>query len=210
MGKVLVIFGSKSDAPVYKEIIKGLKKEGVEAELRISSAHRTPEELNEIISGNYSLIIAGAGLSAALPGVIASKTLKSVIGVPCHGSYEGLDALLSIMQMPSGIPVLSVGVGKVDVVVKNAVKVMKKQHTSVNIISEIPNEAVGKAKKIFEEFDIIIKESEAVDTESVNIEFVSLDEAIPEKEALVIYCPILLKDDDKAEAALNVLKHSEQ
>ena len=208
MPKILAVFGSKSDEPVYKEIIKGLKKEGVDAELRVSSAHRTPEELNEIVEGDYKLIIAGAGLSAALPGVIASKTIKPVIGVPCHGNYEGLDALLSIMQMPSGIPVLSVGVGQVGIAVKNAVKILKRQYLSVNLISEIPNDASNKAEEVFREFDIIVKKSESVEEDSVNIEFVSLDEPIPEKEQLVIYCPVLLKDDDKAEASLNVLKHS--
>jgi len=207
MSKVLVIFGSKSDEPVYKEIIKGLKKEGIETELRISSAHRTPEELEQIIRTDSDLIIAGAGLSAALPGVIASKTIKPIIGVPCQGSYQGLDALLSIMQMPSGIPVLSVGIGKTDIAVRNAIKILN-QHVSINLISEIPNEAISKAEKIFADFDIPVKKSEAVEDDAINIEFVSLDEPIPEKEALVIYCPVLTKDDDKAEAALNVLKHS--
>lgn len=207
MPKVLVIFGSKSDEAVYKEIIKGLKKEGIETELRISSAHRTPEDIDEIIKTDANLIIAGAGLSAALPGVIASKTIKPVIGVPCHGSYQGLDALLSIMQMPSGIPVLSVGINQTEIAVKNALKILK-PHVNVNVISEIPNEAVSKAEKIFAEFDITIKKSESVEDDAINIEFVSLDEPIPEKEALVIYCPILMKDDEKAEAALNVLKHS--
>ncbi len=208
MSKILVIFGSKSDEQVYKEITKGLKKEGIETELRISSAHRTPDELEHIISGDYDLIIAGAGLSAALPGVIASKTIKPIIGIPCLGSYQGLDALLSIMQMPSGIPVLSVGIGKTEVAVRNAAKILKKR-VSVNLISEIPNEALSKAEKIFTEFDIPVKRSEAVEPDAINIEFVSLDEPTPEKDALVIYCPVLTKDDDKAEAALNVLKHSD-
>lgn len=207
MPKVLVVFGSKSDENVYKEIIKGLKKEGVKTELRISSAHRTPEELDEIIRTDAHLIIAGAGLSAALPGVIASKTIKPVIGVPCNGSYQGLDALLSIMQMPPGIPVLSVGINQVEMAVKNAIKLLK-PYVSVNLISEIPNEAISKAEKIFAEFDITVKRSESVEGDAINIEFASLDEPIPEKEALVIYCPLLMKDDDKAEAALNVLKHS--
>ncbi len=207
MPDVLVVFGSKSDERLYKAIMKGLKKEKIDADLRISSAHRTPEELDEIIETDCRLIVAGAGLSAALPGVIASKTIKPVIGVPCHGNYEGLDALLSIMQMPPGIPVLSVGVGQIEMVVKNVVKMLK-QHVSVNIISEMQNDALKKAEEIFAEFDIVPKKSASFDDDSINIEFVSLDEPIPEKEQLVVYCPVLLKDDDKAEAALNVLKHS--
>ena len=207
MSKVLVVFGSKSDEPVYKEIIKGLKKEGIQTELRISSAHRTPEELDQIIRTDSNLIIAGAGLSAALPGVIASKTIKPIIGVPCHGSYQGLDALLSIMQMPSGIPVLSVGIGKTQIAVNNAIKILK-QHISINLISETPNKALSKAENLFAEFDIPVNKSESIENNAINIEFVTLDEPIPEKDALVIYCPVLPKDDDKAEAALNVLKHS--
>ena len=208
MSKVLVIFGSKSDEPVYKPILKGLKKEGIEAELRISSAHRTPDELHEIINGDYSLIIAGAGLSAALPGVIASKTIKPVIGIPCHGNYQGLDALLSIMQMPSGIPVLSVGVNQIGIAIKNAAKLTNNKYVSINVISETQNEALKKAQETFKEFDIVPKKSASVDNQSINIEFVPLDEPIPEKDQLVIYCPVLSKDDDKAEAALNVLNHS--
>ncbi|MBU0627655.1 MAG: AIR carboxylase family protein [Nanoarchaeota archaeon] len=207
MPDVLVVFGSKSDAPVYKEIVKGLKKRNVSVEMRISSAHRTPEELFEIIKTDCKVIIAGAGLSAALPGVVASKTIKPIIGVPCHGSYEGLDALLSIMQMPPGIPVLSVGVGQVDIAVKNAVKLLK-PYLSINLVSKSPNDALKKAKEILSEFEIAPNESESCDNDSINIQFVSLDENIPEKDQLVIYCPLSMKDDDKAEAALNVLKHS--
>ncbi|MEA2037760.1 MAG: AIR carboxylase family protein [Nanoarchaeota archaeon] len=208
MSEVLVIFGSKSDEPTYKEIIKGLKKEGIESDLRISSAHRTPDELDEIISNpEYKVIIAGAGLSAALPGVIASKTIKPIIGVPCHGNYEGLDALLSIMQMPPGVPVLSVGVNQIDMAVKNTVKLLQ-QRLHINLVSETPNKAIKKAEELIESFDIIPKISESVEDDSINIEFVQLDAPPPEKDHLVIYCPIVDKDDDKAEAALNVLKHS--
>ncbi len=208
MFKVLVVFGSESDKLVYNEVIKGLKKYGIDSEMRICSAHRTPEELNEILKTDCNLIIAGAGLSAALPGIIASKTIRPVIGVPCHGNYSGLDALLSIMQMPSGIPVLSVGVNKAEIAVKSAVKLLK-QYFTINLISEMPNNALKKAEELLREFDIIPKKSESAEDDCVNIEFISLDEPIPQKKQLVIYCPILPENDDKAEAALNVLKHSE-
>ncbi|HZX44124.1 MAG TPA: AIR carboxylase family protein [Candidatus Nanoarchaeia archaeon] len=207
MPKVLVIFGSKSDEQIYNAIVKGLKKEKVDVDLRISSAHRTPEELNRIINADFDLIIAGAGLSAALPGVIASKTITPVIGVPCKGSYQGLDALLSIMQMPAGIPVLSVGISGAQTAVKNVIEILK-PHYSVNLINEMPSDAMSKAEKIFTEFDIPVQRSSSIDTRSINIEFVTLDEPVPEKDALVIYCPILMGEDDKAEAALNILKHS--
>ena len=111
MSKVLVIFGSKSDDKVYSEITKILNDNKVDFDLHVRSAHRTPEEVDKIVNDDYSLVIAGAGLSAALPGVVASKTIRPVIGVPCKGNYEGLDALLSIAQMPPGIPVACVAIG---------------------------------------------------------------------------------------------------
>lgn len=208
MPKVLVVFGSKSDEDTYDKIVKGLKKNDIEAELRISSAHRTPEELHEIIKADCDLIIAGAGLSAALPGVIASKTLKPVIGVPCTGSYQGLDALLSIMQMPSGIPVLSTGIGGTGEAVRNAVQILKK-NVSINVIGESSSQAFKKAEEIFSAFDIRFTKGESVEDGSVNIEFISLEEPVVEKDALVIYCPTALEEDDRAEAALNILKHSQ-
>lgn len=101
-----------SDSNVYLPIIKKLEKKNVEFDLRIASAHRTPELLHAVLSRKrFDMIIAGAGLAAHLPGVVASKTIAPVVGVPCNGNFEGLDAFLSIVQMPPGIPVLSVGVG---------------------------------------------------------------------------------------------------
>ena len=104
---ILVLFASKSDEETYTRIATGLKKHGIEYELRIASAHKTPDKAEEIIKKNYSLIISGAGLAAALPGVIAARKMTPVIGVPCPGAYDGLDSFLSIVQMPPGIPVLA-------------------------------------------------------------------------------------------------------
>src|SRR3989338_8278800 len=100
MNKALIIFGSKSDEKVYSEIMRELKKEKVDFTLRISSAHKTPDDVDETLQDDYSVIIAGAGLAAHLPGVVAAKVIRPVIGVPCEGNYQGLDALLSIAQMP--------------------------------------------------------------------------------------------------------------
>jgi 5-(carboxyamino)imidazole ribonucleotide mutase len=111
MVKVAVVIGSKSDEELGKNIVDFLKGFGVECDYRILSAHRNPEELDEFVkSSNAEVFIAIAGLSAALPGVIASKTLKPVIGVPREVKLGGLDALLSIVQMPQGIPVATVGI----------------------------------------------------------------------------------------------------
>jgi len=112
MKKALIIFGSKSDEKIYNDIAKELKKQKVDFDLRISSAHKTPHDVDKTLQNDYAVVIAGAGLAAHLPGVAASKVLRPVIGVPCEGNYKGLDALLAIAQMPPGIPVLAVGVNR--------------------------------------------------------------------------------------------------
>ena len=85
MKKVLIIFGSKTDEKVYNEIATRLKKENVDFDLRVSSAHKTPDDVDNTLQNDYAVIIAGAGLAAHLPGVVAAKSLRPVIGVPCEG-----------------------------------------------------------------------------------------------------------------------------
>ncbi len=113
--RVLVLIGSESDRPVIERGVEILEAGGVEVELRVSSAHRQPVETAELASGardaGFSLIICGAGLSAALPGVAAAHSTLPVIGVPISaGTLGGLDALLSIAQMSPGVPVAAVGI----------------------------------------------------------------------------------------------------
>ena len=208
MVKVLVIFGSKSDEPVYNQLVAGLKHNKIDYDLRILSAHRTPDEIDAIDLDSYSLVIAGAGLSAALPGVIASKTIRPIIGVPISSNYEGLDALLSIMQMPPGISVLSVGVEKTDMAVQNTVDAIK-DYSEITIVGDKEQKAVQKAIDVLKKFNIKYKISDKPDKTTVNIEFTLFDEPLEKKDELIIYCPLLLKDDDKAEAALNLLNHSQ-
>ncbi len=110
---VAVVAGSTSDEDVYNKAIKVLKENDILYELKILSAHRDPEKLDEYLKSSKALIyIAVAGLSAALPGVIASKTNKPVIGVPVSAKLGGLDALLSIAQMPPRVPVGCVGIDR--------------------------------------------------------------------------------------------------
>ncbi|MDR0880781.1 MAG: 5-(carboxyamino)imidazole ribonucleotide mutase [Clostridioides sp.] len=110
--KVAVVMGSKSDYPKLEDGIKLLERYGIEVVVRALSAHRTPHELTaflEEIEGTVDVIIAAAGKAAHLPGVIASQTLIPVIGLPIKSStMDGLDSLLSIVQMPKGIPVATV------------------------------------------------------------------------------------------------------
>lgn len=118
--QVAIIFGSKSDALVMKKAAEVLKEYGVDYKSHIISAHRAGELLREVVlkleGEGCQAIIAGAGLSAALPGVIASLTTLPVIGVPLEcvsvgsNGLSGLDALFSIVQMPPGIPVATVGI----------------------------------------------------------------------------------------------------
>ena len=112
--KVGIIFGSKSDKDIMKNAAIALREFQVDYEVHILSAHRVPERLMEVIkemeNGGVECIIAGAGLAAHLPGVIASHTVMPVIGVPIKAAIEGLDSLLSIVQMPKSIPVATVGI----------------------------------------------------------------------------------------------------
>jgi len=111
MVDVLVIAGSSSDKKIAEDAIGVLKEFGVECEFHAASAHRNPEEVERIVrKTNAKVIIAIAGLSAALPGFIASRVSVPVIGVPVNVKLDGLDALLSTMQMPTGIPVACVSI----------------------------------------------------------------------------------------------------
>jgi len=111
MADVTVICGSASDGPVAEKVFETLKQHGVSYDYKVISAHRDPDKLDEYVKASTARVfIAIAGLAAALPGVIASKTKRPVIGVPVSGTLMGLDALLSIVQMPKGVPVACVGV----------------------------------------------------------------------------------------------------
>ena len=111
---VSIIMGSTSDLPVMEKAAKYLDEMHIPFETNALSAHRTPGEVEEFsrnaAARGLKVIIAGAGMAAALPGVIAASTTLPVIGVPIKGMLDGLDAMLSIVQMPPGIPVATTGV----------------------------------------------------------------------------------------------------
>ena len=112
--KVAVIMGSDSDLPIVKDAVAELKSYGVPYEVHVMSAHRTPELASEFASNaaknGFGVIICAAGMAAHLAGVIAGHTILPVIGIPIKSTFEGLDALLATVQMPSGIPVATVAV----------------------------------------------------------------------------------------------------
>jgi len=115
--KVLIMMGSDSDLPVMQEAADILAKFGVPYEIRISSAHRSPARTmtlaSEAAGRGIRIIIAGAGMAAHLAGVVAAKTTLPVIGVPMPGgALNGVDALYSTVQMPAGIPVATMAIGK--------------------------------------------------------------------------------------------------
>ena len=113
---VAVLMGSDSDLPVMEAAITTLKSLGIAVEARVTSAHRTPlatlEYVKDADARGCAVFIAAAGMAAHLAGAVAANTLKPVIGVPMDNSLLGLDALLSTVQMPGGIPVAAVAIGK--------------------------------------------------------------------------------------------------
>jgi 5-(carboxyamino)imidazole ribonucleotide mutase len=126
MVDVLIIAGSKSDSAVVEGTAGVFKENKVKYAIEYCSAHREPDRLDRLIkSSDARVFICVAGLSAALPGVVASKTDKPVIGVPVNVKLEGLDALLSTMQMPPGVPVAAVGIDNGANAAHLAVRILK-------------------------------------------------------------------------------------
>ena len=116
MKKVGIVMGSDSDLPVIQKATDTLKKCDIPYEVHVYSAHRTPEEARSFAvnarANGFGVIIAAAGMAAHLAGAIAANTTLPVIGIPCKsGNLDGIDALLSTVQMPSGIPVATVAIG---------------------------------------------------------------------------------------------------
>lgn len=159
MPEVLVVIGSKSDLPIAEKAVDIFKKFNIKYNLAIASAHRTPKRVIDLISeSDAKIIIAIAGLSAALPGVIASYTTRPVIGVPVSGKIN-MDAILSIVQMPSGIPVASVGLDRGDNAAILAAEILSIEKPEIakklNIYRE---ELATKIKKDAEEIVRYVKE----------------------------------------------------
>jgi len=116
-GKVLILMGSRSDADVMRETARVLASYGIASDLTVASAHRSPARTRKIAAdaedNGYAILIAGAGSAAHLAGVVAGETTLPVIGVPLSGSpLSGLDALLATVQMPAGVPVATMAIGK--------------------------------------------------------------------------------------------------
>ncbi|MBC7129330.1 MAG: 5-(carboxyamino)imidazole ribonucleotide mutase [Thermoplasmatales archaeon] len=143
--KVMIVMGSKSDEEVGKKAAETLEKFGVPYEMVFASAHRTPEKIKEIASSDADIFIAIAGLSAALPGSIASHTTKPVIGVPVSGKLN-LDAILSIVQMPPGVPVAAVGLDRGENAALLAVEILALKY------EELAEKLEGERRKMREKY----------------------------------------------------------
>jgi 5-(carboxyamino)imidazole ribonucleotide mutase len=128
MAEVSIISGSESDARVVARVTSVLDNHKVSYTTAVISAHREPDRLDGYVkSSDAAVFIAIAGLSAALPGVVASKTDRPVIGVPVSGTLMGLDALLAIAQMPRGVPVACVGIDNGENAALLAVRILSVQ-----------------------------------------------------------------------------------
>lgn len=149
---VSLIIGSEKDRSVGDAIYKLLKEFGINVEYRILSAHRNPKILVEYVENcKADVFIAVAGLSAALPGFIASYTLKPVIGVPRNVNFEGIDALLSIVQMPPGIPVACVGIDNGENAALLAVEILSLKYPELrNKLAEYRKQKAENSYKIIE------------------------------------------------------------
>ncbi|MCR6515592.1 MULTISPECIES: 5-(carboxyamino)imidazole ribonucleotide mutase [Clostridium] len=151
--KVAIFFGSKSDIEVMRGAANALKEFNIDYKAFILSAHRVPEKLEETLEEiekeGFEVIIAGAGLAAHLPGVIASKTVLPVIGVPVKAQIEGLDALLSIVQMPKSIPVATVGINNSYNAGMLAVQILSIKYPEIK--EKLINFRINMKKKFIEE-----------------------------------------------------------
>ncbi|MGI0151105.1 MAG: 5-(carboxyamino)imidazole ribonucleotide mutase [Thermoplasmata archaeon] len=127
--KVTVLVGSKSDLEAAEKVRARLTEFEVPCEVHVASAHRTPEKVDRLVADPATeVFVAMAGLSAALPGAVAARTLRPVIGVPLQGRGLGLDSLLSVVQMPPGVPVAAVGLDNTENAALLAVHLLALKH----------------------------------------------------------------------------------
>ena len=150
---VSIIIGSKSDYDVMKSCAQTLETFGVQYEMIISSAHRSPERTKSYVQKaeekGAQVFIAAAGMAAHLAGVLASKTIKPIIGVPMSASaLSGIDALLSTVQMPAGMPVATVAIGKAGAINSAYLAMQIMALDNENLRIKLEEDRVAKAKKV--------------------------------------------------------------
>ncbi|MDD5210812.1 MAG: 5-(carboxyamino)imidazole ribonucleotide mutase [Sulfuricurvum sp.] len=150
---VSIIMGSKSDFDVMQSCSQTLEEFGVQYELIISSAHRSPERTKDYVitaeAKGAQIFIAAAGMAAHLAGVLASKTIKPIIGVPMSASaLNGIDALLSTVQMPAGMPVATVAIGKAGAINSAYLAMQILALENEDLRMKLQEDRISKAKKV--------------------------------------------------------------
>lgn len=203
--KALVIFGSGSDEPTYSEICKALKKNKIPFEAHVASAHRTPALVEKLVAKKWSFIIAGAGVAAALPGVVAALTIRPVIGIPVPAAFGGLDAFLSIMQMPPGIPVVCSPVDGLNTL-KQSIKYVKKSFFGVNFIGEKNNEKLRMGALQLVELGIPVMISDTADKDAININVFKGSTPKKNKKGEFFTINVPLLKPGKANDAVKIMK----
>lgn len=200
--KILVVFGSASDENVSLPLVQSLSKEkGFDVEYQVISAHRNLEQLQEKIANwKGDTIVAGAGLAAALPGVVAAMTQLPVFGVPVPSQFGGLDSLCSIAQMPPGVPVISCGPGKTEEIVtfmKRWNDWKAKGGNRVHFVVPTGIDAkddIAKAETLAKEKGLTVTSSDKKDEAAFNIYFVTGEKDVHADE-FCIHVPFFTKKD---------------
>lgn len=200
--KILVVFGSASDENISLPLVQSLSKEqGFDVEYQVISAHRNLEQLQEKISNwKGDTIVAGAGLAAALPGVVAAMTPLPVFGVPVPSQFGGLDSLCSIAQMPPGVPVISCGPGKTEEIVafvKRWNDWREKGGNRVHFVVPAGVDAsddIAKAETLAKEKGLAVTSSDKKDEDAFNIYLVARPEDVHADE-FCIHVPFFAKKD---------------
>ena len=193
--KVFVVFGSLSDSATFEQVLSELRAKKIPFVFHGLSAHKTPKELQaKIKKTKAQIFITGAGLASALPGVVASQTIKPVIGIPTPKDFEGLDSLLSTMQMPPGVPVLAIGT-------KKPADAAKHVQNFLNGITEIVLVQRNETAELSEKAHAMLKEMNAKfetssetgynDPKKVFIDFAPFEKLgeLSESAATAIVCP---------------------
>ena len=209
--KIFVVFGSKSDETVANPLVQSLSKD-FDVEYEVISAHRDLEKLqHKMATWTGDAVIAGAGLAAALPGVVAAMVRLPVFGIPVNSQFGGMDSLGSIAQMPPGVPVITCGPDKFEEIV-TFLKLYKKQKstplTKVHFVTSRPDAAaeIEKGKKLGDEKGLAVSSSAQKRDDAFNVYLVTEEKDIHANE-FCLHLPFFTKEEvNKPETYLTVLK----
>lgn len=212
--KVFVVYGSDSDAHSYGPLIESLKEKH-EVSFEVISAHRKPDELfARLKKDDFDIVIAGAGIAAALPGVCAAKTKRPVFGVPVAAHFDGLDSLGSILQMPFQVPVLTCGAKMESEIVKflNFSDWKNEPSREINIVvrNEVKDtpwaqKEIARTEKFATDLGLNVEVTGNTDSAKMNVVLVDKEEDIRADE-FCIHVP-LLKDEDKKDPTKFLMVH---